>query len=68
MPSFLFTDIESSTRHWEEQPRLVPFLRGLGKSPDASDELAAVFTTFPPGLEEVDLVRAAQILENRSEP
>jgi hypothetical protein len=42
--------------------RLVLFQRSFGKSPDAGDDLAAVYATFPPGLQEPDLIRSAQIL------
>jgi hypothetical protein len=42
--------------------RLVLFQRSLGKSPDAGDDLAAVYSTFPEGLQELDLIRAGQVL------
>ncbi|MEX0864033.1 MAG: adenylate/guanylate cyclase domain-containing protein [Acidimicrobiia bacterium] len=42
--------------------RLVILLRSLGRATDASDELAAVYSTFPEGVQELDLIRAGQVL------
>lgn len=42
--------------------RLVRLRRELGRSPDGSDELAALYATFTEGFEEHDLVMARQVL------
>jgi predicted ATPase/class 3 adenylate cyclase len=42
--------------------RLVDLRREMGKSPDGSDELASLYSTFTEGLEERDLVAARELL------
>jgi tetratricopeptide (TPR) repeat protein len=42
--------------------RLVGLRRRIGKSPDASDELASVYASFTEGFDERDLVMARQVL------
>jgi hypothetical protein len=42
--------------------RLVELRRGLGKTPDGSEDLAGVFGRFTEGFEEHDLVTARDLL------
>jgi hypothetical protein len=42
--------------------RLVGLRRELGRSPDGSEELAALYATFTEGLDEHDLVMATEVL------
>ncbi len=42
--------------------RLVRLRRATGRTPDGSDQLAAVYSTFTDGLDELDLIQARELL------
>jgi hypothetical protein len=46
--------------------RMVGLRREMGKSPDGSDELANLYSTFTEGLDEYDLVAARDMLVGRA--